>query len=382
MTTLLEQYLAVRSHTTYICRGLEVEDYGLQPAAFVSPAKWHLAHTSWFFETFILKPHAPGYRLFNEAYNFFFNSYYEAVGERTLRAERGSLSRPTVREIYAYRAYIDDHMAGLLESGAELLTELVALGLNHEQQHQELLVTDLKYALGLNPLYPAVYDAGEQRPETGPDGWLEMPEGFYDIGYAGEGFCFDNELGRHRVWLPAYALANRLVTNADYMAFVADGGYRQVGLWHQEGWAWAQAQGAAAPLYWRQQQEQWHTYTLDGLQPLAPEAPVAHLNFYEAAAYATWAGARLPTEFEWEAAAGRLAYGMRWEWTNSAYLPYPGYRKAEGALGEYNGKFMVNQMVLRGASVATPQGHSRPSYRNFFHPEARWQFTGLRLAKV
>lgn len=378
---LAVQYRQVRQQTEAICAKLEIEDYGLQPAVFVSPAKWHLAHTSWFFETFILKPELEGYQPFNPHYNFFYNSYYEAVGVRTLRAERGHLSRPTVAEVYAYRQYVDEHIERLLAQKGEAIQDLLTLGLNHEQQHQELLVTDLKYSLGLNPIFPAVLDVGEQQPETTPDAWIKIPAGFYHIGYEGTGFCFDNELARHQVWLPDYEISASLVTNKAYLAFVEAGGYREVQHWHQEGWAWVKATGAEAPLYWGQHEGQWYIYTLNGLDVLAPTAPVAHLNFYEASAYAAWAGCRLPTEFEWEAASPQLSTGLRWEWTNSAYLPYPGYQKAEGALGEYNGKFMINQMSLRGASVATPSGHSRPSYRNFFHPDAQWQFTGIRLAR-
>ncbi len=377
----IEKYRQVRAHTEALCQQLETEDYGLQPEVFVSPAKWHLAHSTWFFETFLLKNYLKDYQAFHPAYAFFFNSYYESLGQRSKRTERGFLSRPTVSEVYAYRRHVDSHMEQLLAEAAPP-EEVFLLGLHHEQQHQELLATDLKYSLGFNPLYPAVLDLQEQSLMPTAQTYISVPEGLYEIGHTGEGFCFDNELGRHQVYLSSYKIAQRLVNNQEYLEFIEDGGYQKALLWHEEGWAWVKQNQAQAPLHWQQDsQGAWHFYTLQGLQKLEAQAPATHLNFYEAAAFAAWAGKRLPTEFEWEAAVAHLHYGQRWEWTQSAYLPYPGYRKQAGALGEYNGKFMVNQMVLRGASVATPAGHSRPSYRNFFHPQYQWQFSGLRLAE-
>lgn len=379
---LVEEFHRIRQHTVQLCSRLETEDYGLQPVPFVSPAKWHLAHTSWFFETFILKPHLLGYKPYNDQFHFFYNSYYEALGERTLRAERGQLSRPTVREIYDYRVHVDEHMQRWFElADVTEFEDLVILGFQHEQQHQELLITDLKYSLSLNPLYPAVMDIPEQEKINPAEGFVHIPEGIYDIGFEGEGFCFDNELGRHKVFLQEFSIDTKLVTAGEYLSFVEAGGYHDPEHWHQEGWEWVRNNHIEQPLYWQKAEAARMIYTLNGLKPLELSAPLAHVSWYEAAAFASWSCKRLPTEFEWEVASPLLGHGARWEWTGSAYLPYPGYKKLPGALGEYNGKFMVNQMVLRGGSVATPAGHSRPTYRNFFHPEMRWQFTGIRLAE-
>ena len=387
--TLSDAYQRVRSWTERLCAALETEDYVVQPAADVSPPKWHLGHTSWFWEHFILEPHAPDYRIFHDDFSFVFNSYYESVGRRVLRTHRGNLSRPTVAEVYRYRAYVDEAMTRFLDerSVSAELENLIELGLNHEQQHQELLTTDIKYILGHNPLFPAIEMPVNEQLSDLPIPAVHIPEGIYSIGFQQEsgGFCFDNELGSHRVYLNETTLEGQLVTNADYLEFIEAGGYQQFQHWLSDGWAWVNANRIEAPLYWHRVEGQWHTYTFSGLQPVDLNVPVCHVSYYEADAYARWRGRRLPTEAEWETAAllsndHRLAWGLRWEWTGSAYLPYPGFRTAEGAVGEYNGKFMSGQMVLRGGSIATPEGHSRPTYRNFFQPDKRWQFTGIRLA--
>ncbi len=402
-------YRAVRRLSEALCQPLEIEDYGLQAMADVSPPKWHLAHTTWFFETFLLRPYQPGYGEFHPGYGYLFNSYYEAVGDRHPRPQRGLLSRPTVQEVYQYRAHVDEAMDQLLrQTDHPAVVELTTLGLHHEQQHQELLLTDLKYNLAINPLRPAY------RPDVAvrecacppPLEFVGFTAGLYTIGHQGTNFAFDNESPAHPVYLQDFALANRLVTNGEYLDFMADGGYCTAAHWLAEGWATVQSEGWQAPLYWEQRDGQWWVFTLGGLKPINPMEPVSHLSYFEADAFATWRGCRLPTEAEWEVAAagvplqGNLLtadhlhpqptsesqkiqqlYGDTWEWTQSAYLPYPGFRPAPGAVGEYNGKFMCNQMVLRGGSCVTPPGHIRPSYRNFFPPSARWQFSGLRLAK-
>ncbi|MCU0450010.1 MAG: ergothioneine biosynthesis protein EgtB [Bernardetiaceae bacterium] len=391
LTELAPQFAQVRQRSLAICQHLAPEDFVVQPVVDVSPAKWHLAHTTWFWELFVLQKYLPVYAIFHDDFSYFFNSYYETVGKRVLRADRGNMTRPTTEQVKQYRAHVDEHLPRLWELARQWpaeprasLAQLVALGLHHEQQHQELLVTDLKYILGHNPLLPQVPLVPEGLPPTpaGPLRWLAGLAGVQSIGFAGPGFCFDNELGRHRVFLEPYQIANRLVTNGEYLAFMQAGGYGHFAHWLADGWDWVRAYQVQAPLYWHQVDGQWHAYDpATGLQPLDLAAPVAHVSFYEADAYARWCGARLPTEAEWETAAPELNWGARWEWTNSAYLPYPGFNPAPGAVGEYNGKFMVNQMVLRGASVATPPGHSRASYRNFFPPDKRWQYTGIRLAK-
>jgi len=381
---LWNQYETVRARSAGICAPLKTEDYVVQPVVDVSPPKWHLGHTTWFFETFLLKPNVPGYTEFDPDYNFVFNSYYESVGARVIRTNRGNLSRPAVEDIMRYRQHVDAAMQDFLQG--HLTPEqqaLATLGLHHEEQHQELLYTDIKYILGHNPLFPAYDRHKAPAPavrQQGPE-LLAIPEGVYEIGYAGNGFCFDNEQQRHRVYLAPYSISTRLVTNGEYLAFMEAGGYRSFQYWHAEGWDWVRQQQVTAPLYWHLVNEQWMYYTWQGLQPVAADAPVCHVSYYEAAAYAAWKGMRLPTEFEWEAAAPQLQWGQRWEWTESAYLPYPGFTKAPGAIGEYNGKFMVNQKVLRGGSEVTSPGHSRITYRNFFHPHLRWQFTGIRLAR-
>ena len=381
--SLWEQYSAVRKHSILICSKLQKEDYVVQPVVDVSPPKWHLGHTTWFFETFILIPNAFAYQPFNENYNYVFNSYYENIGARVIRTDRGNLSRPTVDDVFKYRAYVDEAMEKYLacEITGEI-AELIELGLNHEQQHQELLWYDIKYILGHNPLFPEyAQDNIEKEMTPVVQNWIDFKEGVYEVGYEGDQFHFDNELGRHKVYIQNFSISTSLVNNADYAEFIEAGGYQDFNLWHAEAWDWINSNSVKAPLYWYDIDGKWHRYSLSGLEPLNPESPVSHISYYEAAAFAQWKGMRLPTEFEWEVASSQLEWGKLWEWTESAYLPYPGFSKAAGALGEYNGKFMVNQKVLRGASVATPLNHSRNTYRNFFHPNLRWMFSGIRLSK-
>jgi len=383
--SLAEHYHTVRKKTELICSHLQTEDYVPQPVAFVSPPKWHLAHSTWFFETFLLTEYLPDYRVYNDDFGFLFNSYYNNVGKRVFRANRGNITRPSVAEVYSYRQYVDMHMDLLLQlkGGEPTVHSLIELGLQHEQQHQELLVTDIKYILGGNPIFP-VYSEDitweSQQNDTG--GFVTIAEGIYDIGHNGEGFSFDNEHGRHKVYLHEFEIANALITNAEYLEFINAGGYTNFNYWLDEGWSWVTENKINAPLYWYNIEGEWHNYTMAGLQKVNPDAILTHVSFYEAAAYAEWKRMRLPTEFEWETAAAQLNWGNRWEWTHSAYLPYPNFAKPDGALGEYNGKFMINKMVLRGASCATPAGHSRSTYRNFFHAAERWQFTGIRLVKL
>jgi len=382
--TLVEEYLRIRKCSEQICEPLQTEDYVVQPIADVSPPKWHLGHTTWFFETFILKPFSVNYQVYNDDYNFVFNSYYETVGNRVIRTDRGNLSRPSVNEIYQYRTYVDAAMVKFLDMVlTDDVKELLILGFNHEQQHQELLLTDIKYILGNNPLFP-VYSKDRKEvhsiSETASE-FLNVTEGIYEIGYEGKDFSFDNELNRHKVYLQDFAISKTLVSNAEFIEFISVGGYENFNFWHAEGWDWVKNNHITSPMYWHLIDGEWHHYTLNGLLPVDLSAPVSHVSYYEAYAFASWKGMRLPTEFEWEIAAQNFGWGERWEWTESAYLPYPGFSKAPGAIGEYNGKFMVNQKVLRGASIATPENHSRITYRNFFHPHLRWQYTGIRLAK-
>ncbi|MBW8687461.1 ergothioneine biosynthesis protein EgtB [Chitinophaga rhizophila] len=381
---LKNDFNTVRKRSMHICAPLKTEDYVVQPVVDVSPPKWHLGHTTWFFETFLLKPHFAGYKEFDPNYNFVFNSYYETVGARVIRTDRGNLSRPAVEDVMRYREYVDKAMQAFLDTeiSAELAS-LVVLGLNHEEQHQELLYTDIKYILGHNPLMPAYSETPVHAYtiEETDTPFLTMQGGLYDIGFKGTGFCFDNELGRHTVYLQEYQIATEPVTNGEYLEFMNAGGYTDFRHWHAEGWDWVKTNEVKAPLYWHHVDGKWQHYTWQGLQPVNEQEPVCHISYYEATAYAAWKGLRLPTEFEWEAASAQFSWGQRWEWTESAYLPYPGFVKAPGAIGEYNGKFMVSQMVLRGGSEVTPPNHSRPTYRNFFHPSLRWQFTGIRLAK-
>ena len=380
------EYQAVRDHTEQLVASLTEEDQCIQSMPDASPAKWHRAHTTWFFEEFVLRPHLPGYRTFDEAFGYLFNSYYEAIGARHPRPFRGLLTRPGTATVTAYRAHVDAAISRLLAEAAPAVRELVELGLQHEQQHQELLLTDILHAFAQNPLAPAAMPAWrEPAGVAGPTRLIDHPGGIVAIGHGGEGFAFDNESPRHQALLQPHAIADRLVRNAEFLDFMQDGGYRTASLWMSDGWTVAQAEGWRAPLYWRDDGGAWAQFGPGGLAPLSPDAPVRHVSWYEADAFARWSGARLPTEAEWEAASAdprfHEAAGHVWQWTSSAYGAYPGFRAATGAIGEYNGKFMVNQMALRGGSAVTPPGHARPTYRNFFHPDRRWQFTGLRLAR-
>jgi ergothioneine biosynthesis protein EgtB len=394
------RYRAVRQLSLDIAARLSDADSTIQPHPDASPAKWHLAHTTWFFETFLLRDHVSGYRLHDESWAYLFNSYYEGEGERHPRALRGMITRPSLDEIRAWRASVDTTILAAIDV---LPADLIELGLNHEQQHQELMLMDLTATFFENPLHPPLWGAAPPRaPASAPDGhaWVAHSGGLVEIGHDGDGFAFDCEGPRHKVWLGPYSLADRPVTNADWRTFIADGGYANPLLWLSDGWAWVQENGIAAPLYWNADSAR---FGLDGLRPIDLAEPVCHISYYEAAAFARWAGARLPTEAEWEHAAASEdpnggnqldaagpvrpragqtdLFGNVWEWTQSAYLPYPGFRPAEGAVGEYNGKFMCSQMVLRGGCCATPRGHVRASYRNFFYPHQRWMFSGLRLAR-
>jgi len=382
---LLDRFRDVRSHSVRLAAGLSDADATVQSMDDASPTKWHLAHTSWFFETFLLRDHVADYVVFDERYAYLFNSYYEAEGARHARPERGLLTRPSLVELLDYRTYVDAAMAEAIAGFSEALLDRVELGLHHEQQHQELLLTDILHLFSRNPLKPAYSDAlPEQAPPAVPLQWIEGATGVQQIGHDGEKFAFDCEGPRHAVLLHPHALANRPVTNGEWLEFIESGGYREHAHWLSDGWAWVQNEHIEAPLYWnRAPAQQWAEFGLTGNQSLDLSAPVKHISLYEADAYATWAGARLPTEAEWEVAAcqGLPNSGSVWEWTGSAYRPYPGFKPAEGAVGEYNGKFMSGQFVLKGGSTATSPGHIRPSYRNFFYPQQRWQFTGLRLAK-
>jgi len=381
---LYSEFVGTRSNTIGLCEPLETEDFLPQPTEDVSPVKWNIAHTTWFFEEMILKKNLSGYQEFDPQFCFLFNSYYNTVGKRTLRHQRGDLSRPTVERVMEYREYVDTHMKSLFQQDMdpEILT-LIELGNNHEQQHQELLLTDLKFTLSVNPIdtvYRDDFALVESSDASGSNQSVDIEEGVYQIGHQGDGFCFDNELSRHSVFLHSAKLDSELVSNADYCEFISAGGYKDHRLWHSEGWDWVNKYEVSLPLYWEESNGGYTNYTLAGRRPVDPGSPVCHVSFYEAAAFAEWSGRRLPSEFEWEVASSRFDWGKRWEWTSSAYGPYPGFAVADGAVGEYNGKFMVNQKVLRGASVVTPNGHSRSTYRNFFHPHLRWQFTGIRLA--
>lgn len=380
---LVSFFAETRKHTEDICKPLEIEDYVVQPIVDVSPPKWHLGHSTWFFEEFVLKPHKPNYKLFHKDFAFVFNSYYEAIGKRVIRSDRGNLSRPGVAKVYDYRHYVTNELTEFLEQPvSEEIEALIHIGIHHEKQHQELLLTDIKYILGNNPLLPKYNDAFQENTiETKPQDWIQIEEGLVEIGYAGDDFHYDNELGKHQVYLSEFKISSKLVTNGEFLDFMEAKGYQNHNYWHAEAWDWLQNSEVRQPMYWHQIDDVWHQYTLQGLKPLNKEAPLSHISYFEAFAYAQFKSCRLPTEFEWEAAQQHFEWGSRWEWTESAYLPYPGYAKAPGALGEYNGKFMVNQKVLRGASVATSSAHSRPTYRNFFQPNLRWQFTGIRLAK-
>jgi len=381
---LKEAYQETRLFSLQMVKPLQTEDFVLQAAEFASPPKWHLAHTTWFFEEMILSKFQPGYKVFHPKYSYLFNSYYNTIGERVLRPNRGNLSRPAVAEIIKYRKVVDQQMLNLL-SADNLDTEiadLVLLGINHEQQHQELFFTDLKYNFSVNPLFPAYSEKVYcEDKNTSGDNFIFMAEGMYEIGFSGEGFCYDNELGRHRVFLESYEISENLVTNGEFIDFIEDGGYDRFEFWHDDALAWKQETGITQPMYWHKIEDEWFQYTLAGLRKIQHKHILTHITFYEAFAFAQWKGMRLPTEFEWEAAADKLNWGQRWEWTESAHLAYPRYKKATGAVGEYNGKFMVNQKVLRGASMVTAKSHSRKSYRNFFHPQVGYQFNGIRLVQ-
>lgn len=399
--TLAQHYLSVRQHSEALCAPLRTEDYVVQSMPDVSPSKWHLAHVTWFFEQFILKPYCQDYCEYDPAYAYLFNSYYVSMGERHTRAERGLLSRPTVSQIMDYRQYVDNALCSwLMECDADTLATisgLITLGLNHEQQHQELLLMDIKHVFSCNPLFPAYRESRSQAQAAVNPSWQKHPGGITQIGQTTDSsdFCYDNETPRHQALLQPFELCDQLVSNREWLAFIEDGGYQQHSLWLSDGWAWLDQEQIQAPLYWQQRDNEWLEFTLNGLQPLDPDAPVCHISFYEAEAYASWANARLPTEFEWEALAPdanneaahthpnnhNAWYSQVWQWTRSAYAPYPGFKPLPGAVGEYNGKFMNNQYVLRGSACITPPGHSRRSYRNFFYPHMRWQFSGLRLAR-
>jgi ergothioneine biosynthesis protein EgtB len=384
----LNIYRLVRSETETRAARLSAEDQVVQSMPDASPTKWHRAHVTWFFETFLLVPHVPGYKIYDDRFAYLFNSYYVAAGPRYARANRGLLTRPTADEVTAYRAHVDEAVMRLIEQADEATCEkifpVVEIGLHHEQQHQELLLTDILHAFAQNPTCPA-YDHDWSMPaaQAGRDAFADLPSGIHTIGYDGEGFHFDNERPIHEILLQPVRIEQHLVSNMLWLEFMADGGYTTPSLWLSDGWARVEAEGWTAPGYWRQQDGQWFAMTLGGLQPVDLTAPVCHVSYYEADAFARWAGKHLPTEMEWEVAArdGLIdnAFGIVWQWTRSAYAAYPGYHAPEGAIGEYNGKFMVNQIVLRGSSFATPKGHARATYRNFFYPQARWQFTGLRL---
>jgi ergothioneine biosynthesis protein EgtB len=383
MNQSLKKYQAVRKHSINICSHLAIEDFVAQPIADVSPPKWHLAHVTWFFETFLLVEHCKGYKVFDPQFAFLFNSYYVSAGERMLRPDRGNMTRPTVSEIYKYREYVDQAMEEFLSTElSDTLSPILEIGLNHEQQHQELLLYDIKYILGHNPLFP-VYDKKfeEYRVENLKQQFIPVKKGNYKIGHQGAGFAFDNERERHEVHLEGAQISNKLVTNGEYAEFIESGAYADHQFWHSDARTWIEENAITAPLYWHKEAGEWHHYTLAGYKKIVRDAPVMHISFYEAFAFAEWKGMRLPTEFEWEVVEDQLDWGQRWEFTGSAYLPYPGYKRPPGAIGEYNGKFMVNQMVLRGSSLATAENHSRKTYRNFFHPHLQWQMNGIRLAK-
>lgn len=412
MDSLYDRYMKTRQASVDLCQHLVNEDYGLQGMPDASPPKWHLAHTTWFFETFILKPYLGDYRPYNPQFEYLFNSYYNGVGAQYPRAQRGLLSRPTVKEVYEYRDHVDSAMQQLLHdehAQRAVIQDRCELGVNHEQQHQELFCTDIKYSFFLNPQYPALGTTSPEQTRTEAQAlhFHAFEESELSIGFQGEGFSFDNEGPAYRHHQPAFRFANRLISNEEFLAFVEAGGYHQAMLWLADGWIWRNQQNIEHPLYWVKQDDAWYEYTLYGLQPLNPHLPVSHVSYYEADAFAHWYDARLATEQEWESVCSALPdslptseaiklhpqptmdsnsvdqmFGDLWQWTQSAYMPYPGFQAQNGAIGEYNGKFMCNQMVLRGSSCVTPPGHARPSYRNFFYPKDRWQFSGIRLAQT
>lgn len=380
---LLQDFISTREQTEKICSTLEIEDCVVQPIPEVSPPKWHLAHSTWFFEQFILLKFKKDYKEFHPDFSFLFNSYYNHMGERGLRIHRGFMTRPSLKEVLKYRTYVTKNIEELFENNdSEELIALLEIGIHHEQQHQELLAYDIKYILGTQPTFPTSKQNFylEDVPKT--QQWIKIPEGIYVIGHAGDSFSYDNEKPIHKRYIEEFSISNRLVSNAEYLEFIKDGAYDNPYFWLDDAWYFIQNNQINSPLYWHEIKGEFYQYTFDGLQKLAENQPVMHLSFYEAQAFAEWKKMRLPTEFEWEVASERFDWGQLWEWTYSAYLPYPRYSKPDGALGEYNAKFMINQMVLRGASIATPKNHQRKSYRNFFHPSSRWIFSGLRLVNT
>ena len=408
-TDLLKNYRSTRSQTQLLSDPLEIEDFVVQPVMDVSPLKWHLGHTTWFFENFVLVPNVSNYKVFHPKYAYLFNSYYISAGDRWSRENRGQLTRPTVKEIFDYRAYVDEHMAAFLEKSdvSDELSKVIVLGINHEQQHQELFLYDIKRILGDNPLFPAYLEKSQDHfIKNEPTHWLTIEEGLYEMGHSGNGFHFDNEEGRHKVFLHGYQIASQLVTNGEFIDFIEKGGYEEFSHWLYEAWDWVNENRINAPRYWKREEGEWWHYTLNGFEKVDPADPLCHISYYEADAFARWRGCRLPTEQEWEVACNIIEpnisnkenfvedrhfktiqtgshdfHGNVWEWTSSPYVAYPFYNPPAGALGEYNGKFMVNQMVLRGGSFGTPKSHIRTTYRNFFHPHLRWLFSGIRLAK-
>ena len=379
---ILNHFIRTHKETEARCKELEIEDYSVQPIIDVSPPKWHLAHSTWFFEQFVLVPTLPNYEVYDPNFAYLFNSYYNSVGERVLRPDRGLMTRPTVKEVYNYRRHVTDAMIAFLkEKRMQDILDVVVLGINHEEQHQELLIYDIKYILGHQPFFPKYETNILFKTQKAPSKFITIKEGVYEIGHMKDGFSFDNELSPHKVYLNEYSIATEVVTNQEFIAFIESGGYANFALWHADGWDFINKNSIQAPLYWHKVNNEWHTYHFDGLKKVSLQDPVTHISYYEAYAFANWKKMRLPTEFEWEIASNQLNWGAVWEWTGSAYLPYPGFATAEGAIGEYNGKFMVNQHVLRGASIATAKNHSRNTYRNFFNPNLRWLFAGIRLAK-
>ena len=379
---MIGRFLKLRENSEKLCNSLLNEDYSVQAREFTSPPKWHLAHTTWFWEEFILTKYATNYSVYNDDFSFLFNSYYNNVGKRVLRPSRGLMTRPSVVEVYNYRKYVTDAMVAFFKTNPDQeILAIVGIGINHEEQHQELLSCDIKYILGNQPTVPLYESRITTKVETQGASFIKIKAGLYEIGHQENTFCFDNELGKHNVYVNDFEISNKLVTNQEYADFIKAGGYQNFNFWHDEGWSWVNTNNITAPLYWYKIENEWWNYSSSGLEKVDLDLPVMHISFYEAFAYCEWKGCRLPTEFEWEIASDQLQWGQLWEWTNSAYLAYPGFNKLAGALGEYNGKFMINQMILRGASVATAKGHSRKTYRNFFHPSMRWQFNGLRLVK-
>ncbi|AZQ64253.1 ergothioneine biosynthesis protein EgtB [Flammeovirga pectinis] len=381
----LEHFFLTRKRTEDFCKPLSVEDYTPQIALHASPMKWQLGHTTWFFETFILNKYQKDYKIFNKSFSFLFNSYYNNIGDRLSRDNRGVLTRPSVEDVYAYRKYVDDEIELFFNQNDDDETNaLLEIGINHEEQHQELMITDLKLLFFNHPFKTQYKPNGsllEDSIDNEESKWITIEEGIYNIGFKGKGFSYDNEHGQHKVYLQQFQIGKNYVTNDEYIAFINDGGYNRFELWLDEGWSWVKENNIKHPLYWDYKDNKWYQFTLGGVEIINPKSILGHINFYEAEAFARWKGMRLPTEFEWEIASKHFNWGKRWEWTNSAYLPYPGFKTADGALGEYNGKFMINTMVLRGGSVATSPNHSRNTYRNFFHPHYRWQYSGIRLAK-